>query len=86
MINSQHWTDIKTAIVELIYAIHETESVNNGNISHKLLTAIFSKAFNVDLSDLYSIFLEIRRRENRTEYLHWMIKVLEKRMDYLDRK
>ena len=86
VINSQHWTDKKTAIVELIYAIHATESVNNGNISHKLLAATLSKAFNVDLSDLYSIFLEIRRRENRTEYLHRMIKALEKRMDDLDRK
>jgi hypothetical protein len=82
----ERWTDKKTALVEIIYAIQATESVNNGNISHKLLAAIFSKAFNVDLSDLYSIFLEIRRRENRTEYLHRMIKALEKRMDDLDKK
>ena len=84
--SQEKWTDKKTALVEIIYAIHATESVSNGNISHKLLAAIFSKAFNVDLSDLYSIFLEIRRRENRTEYLHRMIKALEKRMDDLDEK
>lgn len=87
VINSQCWTDKKTAIVELIYAIHTEKSLNSGNISLKLLAAIFSKTFNINLDDLYNIFLEIRsRKNNRTEYLDRLVTALKRRMDEADNK
>lgn len=87
VINSQNWTDKKTAIVELIYAIHTEKSINFGNISLKLLAAIFSKTFNINLDDLYNIFLEIRSRKNkRTEYLDRLVTALKRRMDEADNK
>lgn len=87
-INSQEkWTDKKTAIIELIYAIHTVGSVNSGNISLKLLAALFSKTFNINLDDLYNIYLEIRsRKTNRTEYLDRLIVALKRRMDDADNK
>lgn len=85
--SNENWTDKKVALVELIYAIHAEESVNNGNIELKTLAAIFEKMFNVDLSDLYHIYLEIRsRKADRTIYLSKLIKSLNKRMEEADSK
>ena len=86
--NSQdEWTDKKVALAELIYAIHEEKSINFGNIHLKVLAAKFGKIFNVDMSDLYNMFLEIRGRKiDRTEYLNRLIKALNRRMDEADSK
>lgn len=85
--SSENWTDKKAALVELIYAIHAAESVNQGNIELKTLAGLFEKVFNVDLSDIYHIFIEIKNRKiDRTIYLNRLIKVLNRRMDETDSK
>lgn len=85
--SKERWTDKKVAIVELIYAIHSAESVNNGDIELKTLTLLFEKIFNINLGDVYHIYLEIRNRKNeRTIYLNKLIKALNKRMDDADSK
>jgi len=81
------WTDKKTALTEIIYGLYEEKSINSGNIEIKALAKIFGKIFNVDLSDIYHIYLEIRsRKTNRTEYLNRLIKALNRRMDEADSK
>lgn len=62
--NTKHtWTDTKSALVELIYAVHAEQSVNSGNIDLKVLALVFEKIFNIELGDIYRIFLEIRGRK-----------------------
>lgn len=86
-IPSAQWTDKKTALTEIIYGIYEEKSINSGNIEIKALATIFGRIFNVDLSDIYHIYLEIRsRKTNRTEFLNRLIKTLNKRMDEADSK
>lgn len=85
--SQEKWTDKKTALVELIYAIHEEGSISFGKINLKLIATMFSKMFNINLSDIYNIFLEIRsRKTNRTEYLNRLIEALKRRMDDADSK
>lgn len=84
---SAKWTDKKTALAEIIYSIHEEKSINAGHIEIKALATIFGRIFNVDLSDIYHIYLEIRsRKTNRAEFLNRLIKALNKRMDEADSK
>lgn len=86
-IPSAQWTDKKTALTEIIYGIYEEKSINFGNIEIKSLATIFGRIFNVDLNDIYHIYLEIRsRKTNRTEFLNRLIKTLNKRMDEADSK
>lgn len=86
-ISSAQWTDKKTALTEIIYGIYEEKSINSGNIEIKALATIFGRIFNVDLNDIYHIYLEIRsRKTNRTEFLNRLIKALNKRMDEADSK
>lgn len=85
IISTEKWTDKKTALVELIYSIHEERSVNNGNTELKILAEKFGKMFNIDLSDIYRIFLEIRgRKGERAVYLKRLVDALNKRMDEAD--
>ena len=86
-IPSAQWTDKKTSLTEIIYGIYEEKSINSGNIEIKALATIFGRIFNVDLNDIYHIYLEIRsRKTNRTEFLNRLIKTLNKRMDEADSK
>jgi hypothetical protein len=81
------WTDSKSALVELIYAVHTAHSVNQGNIDIKILAAKFGKMFNMDTGDIYRTFLEIRgRKGNRAIYLTRLVESLNKRMDEKDGK
>lgn len=81
------WSDTKSSLVELIYGIHTIKSINHGNIDLKVIASRFEKIYNVDLGDIYRIFLEIRgRKGNRTVYLSRMIEALNNRMDEIDGK
>lgn len=81
------WTDKKSALVELIYAIHTEKSINYGNIDLKVLATLFEKIFNIKLGDIYRIFLEIRgRKGERSIYLQKLIEALNKRMNDADSK
>lgn len=85
--SKDEWTDKKVALAEIIYGIHEVRSVNNGNIHLKVLAAKFGRMFNIDMGDLYNMFLEMRgRKTDRTEYLNRLIEALKKRMDDADSK
>ncbi|MDR3652355.1 MAG: RteC domain-containing protein [Paludibacter sp.] len=79
------WTDSKVALVELIYAIHSTGSINFGKYDLKSLTSYFENVFNIELGDIYRTFLEIRgRKGSRVQYLDQLRKNLIERMDKAD--
>ena len=79
------WTDSKVALVELIYALYSTGSINNGNSELKSLGFYFESAFNIELGDIYRTYLEIRgRKGNRVQYLDELRKKLIARMDEVD--
>jgi len=79
------WTDSKASLVELIYAIYTTGSINNGKCDLKRLSAYFENVFNIELGDIYRTFIEIRgRKGNRVQYLDELRKNLIARMDELD--
>lgn len=67
--NIFQWTDSKTAMIELIYALCASGSINKGNCEIKELTAYFEQIFNVRLTDIYRTFLEIKGRTAQTKYI-----------------
>jgi hypothetical protein len=51
----------------------------------KVLALVFEKIFNIELGDIYRIFLEIRgRKGERTTYLNRLVVALNKRMNDAD--
>lgn len=63
------WTDSKTALVELIYALSASGAINNGHCEIRELSAFFEQTFNVRLPDIYRTFLEIKIRSNPSKFI-----------------
>ncbi len=63
------WTESKTSLVELIYALASSGALNNGNCEIRELTALFEQAFNTRLPDIYRTYLEIKIRSNPTKFI-----------------
>lgn len=79
------WTAHKIYLIELIYALHSTDVINNGTVDIKDIAYFVEKTFKVDLGDYYRAFLEIQMRKNgRTKFLDILKKQLTKRMDDSD--
>ena len=77
------WTGSKVALVELLYAIHASEVVNNGELSLNALMLNAEKIFNVNLGQFNRIYLEIKSRKTieQTSFLNKMKMNLERRME-----
>lgn len=80
-----NWTGSKTALIELIYALHSQAVLDNGNADIKVIAKTFERAFNVDLGDFYHTFMELKSRKiNRTKFLDSLKESLIKKMDEQD--
>ncbi|GMN08396.1 RteC domain-containing protein [Croceitalea sp. MTPC5] len=64
------WTSSKAALVELIYALNHSRSINNGHIELKEIVSRFQEIFDFDLKDFYKTYSEIKaRKKSRTKFL-----------------
>ncbi|WP_026979105.1 RteC domain-containing protein [Flavobacterium tegetincola] len=77
------WTGTKVALVELLYAIHASNVINEGEVSLKAIAQTAETIFNIDLGQYNRIFLEIKSRKTieQTSFLNVLKSNLEKRMD-----
>lgn len=79
------WTDSKTALIELIYALHSQGSIDNGKADIKEIATHFESVLNIDLGDYYKTYLEIRMRKTiRTKFLDGLKDSFTKRMNDSD--
>lgn len=76
------WTESKTALVELIYALHSTGALNNGQTDLKTITEVLQSTFQIELGDHYKIYHDLKSRKiHRTKFLNNLIETLNKRME-----
>lgn len=61
--NQFEWTASKSALVELIYALHFSNAINNGNCEIKQIAETFESIFNTQIGDIYKVFAEIKQRQ-----------------------
>lgn len=79
------WTASKTDLAELIYALDSTKCINYGNINLKTLASYLEDVFNINIGDIYRIYLELRERKgSRTQFLDHLKEKLIERMDKAD--
>mgnify|MGYP003641707016 CR=1 FL=1 len=65
-----HWTSSKAGLTELIYALHSTSSINNGDADIKEIAIALQNTFQFDLGDFYKTYAEIKTRKiSRTKFL-----------------
>ncbi len=85
LLTNIQWTASKVALVELIYALHESGSVTLGKNDLIELGRSLSKVFNTDIPDMYRMFSEIRgRKKDKCRFLMQLIDVLHAKMEQMD--
>lgn len=57
------WSGSKSALTELLYALHVTQSFNGGNIDFSETVRFIEKSFNTELGNFYKTLHEIRNRK-----------------------
>ncbi|MGI5975450.1 MAG: RteC domain-containing protein [Paludibacter sp.] len=68
--NDLEWTESKTALIELIYALCASGALNNGKCEIREITAVFERTFDISLLDsIYRTYAEIKIRSNPTKFL-----------------
>ncbi|KDN56682.1 RteC domain-containing protein [Flavobacterium seoulense] len=61
-----HWTRNKTELIELVYAMHFSKVINNGNSDLKEIAKAVGLLFNIEITDnLYRTFTDIKNRKNQ---------------------
>jgi hypothetical protein len=80
-----NWTGSKTAVIELLYALHADGCFNNGNVTIKQIATTLESAFNIDLGHYSRTLLEIRgRKTGKTKYLDNLQEKLLKKLNDTD--
>ena len=65
-----NWTGSKTDLIELIYGLHASGAINNGNVEIKDIAILFQEMLNIDLGNYYHSFVEMRTRKiNQTKFI-----------------
>jgi len=81
------WTESKTALIELIYALHTNKVFNDGKADLNEIAKYFEKIFDIELGDIYRASNEIKNRKiNKTKFLDFLKDNLNKRFEEQDYK
>lgn len=81
------WTGDITNLVELAYALMETDSINNGEIEIIAFVHFLGDTFNIQIDRCSDSYYKMRARSGtRTSFLDRMKKMLEIKMDRDDEK
>ncbi|PKD18408.1 hypothetical protein APR41_04455 [Salegentibacter salinarum] len=68
------WTGSKTALVELLYALHADGALNHGNLEISTIISAFEDFFNTKLDQGYKTYYEIKARKgDKAKYLNQLI-------------
>jgi len=82
-----NWTESKAALVELIYALHSSNSINKGKVEIKTIAKFFENLFSIELGDVYHTFLDIRNRKiEKTKFIDLLKDSLLSKMKEIDEK
>ena len=86
LLNSKlNWTGSKTNLIELIYALQSSGSINGGAADIKGIALMLERVFNIDLGNYYHTFIEIRsRKSNPTKFIDNLKESLINRLEESD--
>jgi len=82
ILNGLSWTASKTDLVELIYALHSSGAIRNGQAEISKMAEVCATLFDINLNNFYKTYAEIKNREkDSTKFLDQLKMSLEKRID-----
>lgn len=82
-----HWTGKTIDLIEMALSVHESGSINNGDVTVKAVVHLFCEMFGVKPGNFSSSYGLMRTRANsRTLFLDKLKRVFEKKMERDDEK
>ncbi|WP_010249814.1 RteC domain-containing protein [Myroides injenensis] len=76
------WSESQNALIELIYALYVSGSINNGKLEIRKIAVLFQQLFGITLLDIHHAFHRMKTRaKSRTCYLDKLKQGLEEYMD-----
>ena len=75
------WTEKKTDLIELLYALDASGCFNFGEVSLNQTARYFEKVFNANLANFPRDFAEMRIRNNKMPFMDRLRNLLRNRMD-----
>ncbi|WP_241492546.1 RteC domain-containing protein [Lacinutrix himadriensis] len=82
ILNGLSWTASKTDLVELLYALHSSGAIRNGQAELSKMAEVCATLFDLKLNNFYKTYAEIKNREkDTTKFLDQLKTSLEKRID-----
>lgn len=79
------WTSAKIDMIELIYSLHTSGAINNGETDIKQIAKAFEGFFNLSLGNYYDSFNKIRLRKNgQTTFLDALKSKLMAKVESMD--
>lgn len=81
------WTGNKIDFAEILYSLHLSNAVNDGNTTIKELAEAMGYIFNVDVTkDIYKFYMEIKQRKvEKAKFLDHLKAILKRRIDEDDK-
>lgn len=83
--NHLYWTDTKSALIELVYALHLTRSINHGKQGLRQLMSQFELVFQMPLGNFYRCFQNMRFRKQSNRFLERLSEALRKQLEGEDK-
>ncbi|WP_286388528.1 RteC domain-containing protein [Myroides marinus] len=76
------WSESQNALIELIYALYLSGSINNGKGEIRKIAVFFQQLFGIKLLEIHHAFHRMKTRaKSKTSYLDKLKEVLEEYMD-----
>ena len=76
------WTDTKSGLIELIYALYIQKAFNNGKADIIEISKHFEIVFDINLGDIYSVYSKMKsEKKNKAKYLSILIANFRKRFE-----
>ncbi len=76
-----HWTDTKSALIELVYALHLTGSINHGKQGLRQLMTHFELLFQMPLGNFYRCFQNMKYRKQSARFLDRLSQALKRQLE-----
>ncbi|WP_267739762.1 RteC domain-containing protein [Myroides injenensis] len=77
-----NWSESQNALIELIYALSVSGSINNGELEIRKIALVFEQIFDISIIDIHHSFHRMKTRsKSRTIYLDKLKASLERYMD-----
>ncbi len=79
------WTGSKTALTELVFALHQSRTLNSGTADLSQTIRWFEQHFNISLGNYHKTMAEINlRKSHRTKFLQHLTESLHTYLDHLN--